>query len=73
MTVSQPDVSQLCITWSKPLTPNGIVLDYRVYFTPPVPPVSFVSSTESKCITNKQPNPSFVAGTNYSFWVSYIN
>jgi hypothetical protein len=73
LTVSQLNTDGLCVSWKKPRTPNGNITSYRLSWSPPSPPDDMTSFTETLCISNKQSDPVFIPGTNYTFWVIAIN
>ena len=72
VTVDQPDTQTLCVHWDKPIFPNGKITSYKIYRSPPIPPLIFHSKgTQQKyCFTSTLTDHLFYPGTNYSFWVS---
>lgn len=60
--------NEVQLTWEPPIHPQGKIVGYRVYMTPPLPP---------KSIETKEPRATikydFEAKTNYSFWVVAFN
>lgn len=71
--VKQKKADELTITWKKPPHPNGKILSYTVSFHPPMPPASIESMEEEITISNKQSDPVFRSGVNYTFWVQARN
>ncbi|CAL8091762.1 unnamed protein product [Orchesella dallaii] len=71
--VRQNTTEDLIISWKKPHTPNGKIILYKVYFSPPVPPANIDSDKETLVISNKQSDPVFLPGVNYTFWVTAEN
>jgi len=56
--------NEVQLSWEPPIHPQGRIIGYRVYMTPPLPPLP---------VETKEPRASiiyqFEANTNYSFWV----
>jgi len=71
--VRQNTTEDLIISWKKPHTPNGKISVYKVYFSPPTPPATIESDKETLIISNKQSDPVFLPGINYTFWVTAEN
>lgn len=74
LVVKQNTTDNLILTWKRPHTPNGKITSYKVYFQPPVSGKGVdVWDAEELVISNKQSNPLFVPGVNYTFWVTAVN
>ncbi|EZA49376.1 Sortilin-related receptor [Ooceraea biroi] len=64
VTVTQKNGTRVEVSWRPPVHPNGLILDYIGYITPPIPPLEFTRQKTSAII-----DMPFEAGKNYSFWV----
>lgn len=64
VTVVQKNGSRVEITWRPPLHPNGLIIGYQGYITPPIPPMEFSRQKTSALI-----DMPFEAGKEYSFWI----
>lgn len=68
VSASPVNCDEVQLKWEHPLHPRGKILGYKVYMTPPVPPLA----TETK-ETQLMIKYDFEANTNYSFWVIINN
>ncbi|ODM93787.1 Sortilin-related receptor [Orchesella cincta] len=71
--VHQNATEDLILSWKRPHTPNGKINGYKVYFSPPEQPAIIDSDKESLVISNKQSDPVFLPGVNYTFFVTAMN
>ncbi|XP_026686698.1 sortilin-related receptor [Diaphorina citri] len=63
--------SKLRVKWAKSVHPNGILMEYSVYLSPPLPPLEFVvDSTQTETVIEY---PQFKPNENYSIWVTASN
>jgi hypothetical protein len=67
VTARQLNAQQVLVSWQVPSSPNGTIVSYVVYQTPPVPPIQKLH-TGSK--TSYIMIDDYSANKNYSFWVS---
>lgn len=67
VTAMQLNAQQVVVSWQAPKSPNGTIVSYMVFQTPPVPPIQKLH-TGSK--TSFIMNGDYSANVNYSFWVS---
>ena len=68
VTVHQVSSIDVLVSWSPPTQLNGIVTQYRVYMTPPAPPMATVSRSTQLLLSYR-----FDVATNYSFQVAAEN
>jgi Fibronectin type III domain. len=68
VTARQLNAQQVLVSWQAPRSPNGTIVSYMVYQTPPIPPICNNLHTSSK--TSFIVNGDYSANANYSFWVS---
>ncbi|XP_046916128.2 uncharacterized protein LOC124496636 [Dermatophagoides farinae] len=66
LTVKIVEYNQVLLNWSIPLSPTSIK-SYRIYQTPPDPPITFDSHS------NQIQLCCFQTGINYTFWVTSLN
>lgn len=64
VTVTQKNGTRVEVTWRQPEHPNGLIMGYQGYITPPIPPMEFSRPKTSAII-----DMAFEAGKNYSFWI----
>ncbi|XP_033333706.1 sortilin-related receptor [Megalopta genalis] len=64
LTVKQSHGTRVELQWLPPSHPNGPIVGYIGFVTPPVPPVQFFKAKTSAVI-----DMAFESGQNYSFWV----
>jgi len=64
VTVTQKNGTRVEVSWRQPEHPNGLIIGYQVYITPPIPPMEFSRQKTSAII-----DMAFEAGKNYSFWI----
>ncbi|KAL6422754.1 hypothetical protein ACFW04_010753 [Cataglyphis niger] len=64
VTVTQKNGTRVEVSWLPPQHPNGLIIGYQVYITPPIPPMEFSRQKTSAII-----DMPFEAGKNYSFWI----
>lgn len=64
VTVTQKNGTRVEVSWRPPLRPNGIIINYQGYITPPIPPLEFSRQKTSAII-----DMAFEADKNYSFWI----
>lgn len=62
--VTQKNGTQVEVTWKQPSHPNGVIVSYEGYVSPPIPPMEFIRPTTSAVI-----DMAFEAGKSYNFWV----
>jgi hypothetical protein len=67
VTATQLNARQVRVSWQVPGTPNGTIVSYVIFQTPPVPPIQKFH-TDSK--TSFIMNGDYSANVSYSFWVS---
>lgn len=67
VTAVQLNAHQVVVRWQAPKAPNGTILSYVIFQTPPIPPIRKLQ-TGSK--TSLIVNGDYDANVNYSFWVS---
>jgi hypothetical protein len=67
VTVKQLNAHQVLVSWQPPSSPNGKILNYVVFLTPPIPPIQhLLSGSKTSFIMNSD----YDADEKYSFWVS---
>lgn len=69
VTAMQLNAHQVLVSWQAPRSPNGTIVSYVIFQTPPVPPVQKLqigSKTSFIMVSD------YEADINYSFWVSDI-
>lgn len=64
VTVTQKNGTRVEVSWKPPASPNGLIIGYQGYVTPPIPPMEFSRQKTSAII-----DMAFEAGKNYSFWI----
>lgn len=64
VTVTQKNGTRVEISWRPPVRPNGLIIGYQGYITPPIPPMEFSRQKTSAII-----DMAFEAGKKYSFWI----
>ncbi|XP_043466543.1 sortilin-related receptor-like isoform X3 [Leptopilina heterotoma] len=64
VTVDQKNGSRVEISWRAPAHPNGVIIGYDGFITPPIPPMKYSLQKTSVSI-----DLAFEPGKNYSFWV----
>ncbi|XP_025152986.1 sortilin-related receptor isoform X2 [Harpegnathos saltator] len=64
VTVVQKNGTRVEVSWRSPARPNGLIIGYNGYITPPIPPLEFTRQKTSAII-----DMAFEADKNYSFWV----
>ncbi|KAL0117855.1 hypothetical protein PUN28_008920 [Cardiocondyla obscurior] len=64
VTVVQKNGTRVEVSWQPPEHPNGFIIGYQGYITPPIPPMEFSRPKTSAVI-----DMAFEAGKNYSFWI----
>ena len=64
VTVRQLSHADVQINWNAPVISNGIIIQYRVYVSPPTPPISVVTRTTELMLSHR-----FEPGVNYTFYV----
>jgi hypothetical protein len=67
ITLNQKSAREVEVRWLPPLKPNGVLVNYILYMSPPFPPVEMVLSSKLNYYSVKV---EFEVGKNYSFWVS---
>lgn len=67
VTATQLNAQQVRVTWKAPGSPNGTIVSYMVFQTPPVPPIQKLQIGSK---TSFIMNDDYDANVNYSFWVS---
>jgi hypothetical protein len=67
VTARQLNAQQVLVNWQAPISPNGTIVSYVVFQTPPVPPIQKIQ-TGSK--TSYIMIGDYSANENYYFWVS---
>uniref|UniRef100_A0A8D9B9P9 Sortilin-related receptor n=1 Tax=Cacopsylla melanoneura TaxID=428564 RepID=A0A8D9B9P9_9HEMI len=71
VTVSLFSASRLGVKWAKPIEPNGQILEYSIYVTPPLPPLEFMASPDQTEAIIEYPQ--FKPNQKYSVWVTASN
>lgn len=69
VTVMQLNAHQVLVSWQAPRSPNGTIVSYMVFQSPPVPPVQKLQTGSKMSFIM---NGDYNANGNYSFWVSDI-
>jgi hypothetical protein len=70
VTAKQLNAHQVVVSWQPPISPNGKIVSYVVFMTPPIPPIwKLQSGSKTSFIMNND----YSADNNYSFWVSDLN
>lgn len=64
VTATQQNGTRVEVSWRPPMNPNGPIVGYQIFVTPPIPPQSYYQQKTSLVV-----NTAFEAGVNYSFWV----
>jgi len=71
--IEQPEKDKLCAYWDPPVTPNGVISKYTLYFQrqseQPEIPMHVESRDVSKCLSDQRSISIFDVGVNYTFWV----
>lgn len=67
MTAVQLNARQVLVSWQAPRSPNGTIVSYVVFQTPPVPPIQKLPIGFK---TSLIMSGDYYADVNYSFWVS---
>jgi hypothetical protein len=67
VTATQKNAHQVAVSWQAPKSPNGKIVSYVVFLTPPIPPIQKLQNGSK---TSFIMTTDYEAGTNYSFWVS---
>jgi hypothetical protein len=67
VTAIQQNAHQVLVSWQAPRYPNGKIVSYVVFLTPPIPPIQKLQNGSK---TNFVMNNDYEADKNYSFWVS---
>jgi hypothetical protein len=67
VTAMQLNARQVLVSWQAPRSPNGTIVSYVVFQTPPVPPIQNLQNGSK---THFIMNDDYSANKNYSFWVS---
>lgn len=70
VTVKQLDALQVLVSWQPPRTPNGNIVNYQVFMTPPLPPMQ---KTQNGSKTSFIMDGNFDPDETYSFWVKARN
>ncbi|XP_067011986.2 sortilin-related receptor isoform X2 [Anabrus simplex] len=70
VTLMQKSGNKIEVSWHAPAQPKGVIKNYFVHYTPPIPPVvGIVPGHNTKAIVES----GFEGGSNYSFWVEAEN
>lgn len=64
VTVTQRNGSRVEVSWRPPLKPNGLIIGYQCFVTPPLPPMEFSRQKTSAII-----DLAFDTNNSYTFWV----
>ncbi|XP_011882721.1 PREDICTED: sortilin-related receptor-like [Vollenhovia emeryi] len=64
VTVAQKNGTRVEVSWRPPYHPNGLIIGYLGFITPPIPPMEFNRQKTSTIIDME-----FEGGKNYSFWI----
>jgi hypothetical protein len=67
VTAMQLNAWQVLVSWQAPRSPNGTIVSYVVFQTPPVPPIQKLQTGPKTSFTM---NGDYDANVKYSFWVS---
>jgi hypothetical protein len=67
VTAMQLNAQQVRVSWQPPRSPNGSIVSYMVFQSPPLPPIQKIQ-TPSK--TSLIMNGDYLANVTYFFWVS---
>lgn len=73
VTVRQNIGSRVEVLWDRPEVPNGVIRYYKLYYSPPDPPIVKIihaNDTKTQSVIFKG---YFMPKTNYSFWVKSLN
>lgn len=66
VTAKAVNFDEVVVSWERPLFPRGTILGYRVFMSPPLPPI-LMNTKEMKTSFKYD----FEANSNYSFWVTF--
>lgn len=66
VTAIQLNAWHVRVSWQAPKSPNGTIVSYVVYQTPPLPPIH---NSQNSSKTSSIMNGDYSANVNYSFWV----
>lgn len=73
VTVVQKNSNIAQVSWRKPRRPNGHIIEYHVFSTPPLPPLQTVVRPQDQSSTTGYAEISthFEPGAQYSVWVNF--
>ncbi|CAG2062409.1 unnamed protein product [Timema podura] len=69
LTVVQLTSSQVQVSWMAPAQPNGIIQEYTVFLSPPIPPLSRKTTSDQQSVVLES---TYKPGHIYSYWVSQV-
>lgn len=69
LTVIQKSGDIVEVKWTKPTRPNGVIKQYMVYSTPPLPPMRTLVLPQQTSVQHTLVSTIFQPGAQYSFWV----
>nr|CAD7443909.1 unnamed protein product [Timema bartmani] len=70
LTVVQLTSSQVQVSWMAPAQPNGIIQEYTVFLSPPIPPLSRKTTSDQQSVVIES---TYKPGQIYSYWVRARN
>jgi len=66
ISVNQKSAREVEVRWEPPIKPNGVVVNYAIFMSPPFPPYQQILAAKPNSFSIKT---DFEVGQNYSFWV----
>nr|CAD7431907.1 unnamed protein product [Timema monikensis] len=70
LTVVQLTSSQVQVSWMVPAQPNGIIQEYTVFLSPPIPPLARKTTSDQQSVVIES---TYKPGHIYSYWVRARN